>query len=117
MKNAARGLEKSEIVRTAADFNKEEEEKKKAAELAKAKSEKVPKLSKDGRYFCANKGCTKKTFVEEENGDEACLHHSGEPIFHDLTKYWTCCGKKTYDWDDFMALPTCQVGRHAIKYK
>ena len=117
MKNAAKGLEKSEKIRTAADFNKEEEQKKKEDEFEQAQKVKEPKLNKDGRYFCANKGCMKKTFVEEENGDDACHFHQGEPVFHDLKKYWTCCTKPTYDWDDFLALPTCQVGRHAIKYK
>jgi disease resistance protein len=72
---------------------------------------------KDGKYLCANKGCTTKYFLEEENGDEAWHYHSGEPIFHDLMKGWGCWNKETYDWDDFVKIPTCSVGRHVIKYK
>ena len=75
-------------------------------------------LSKDGKFICANKGCAKRTFTTEENNDTACEYHSGEAVFHDLKKYWSCCTKKVaYDWDDFLKLPTCQNGPHAIKYK
>ena len=56
-----------------------------------AEVEKKAKLNKDGRFICANKGCKAKTFVEEEQGDEVCEHHTGEPVFHDLKKYWSCC--------------------------
>jgi hypothetical protein len=62
--------------------------------------------------MCANKGCSLKSFVESENNDIACNFHSGEVVFHDLKKYWTCCNKPTYDWDEFMKLPTCSVGSH-----
>ena len=53
-----------------------------------------------------------KDFKEEENNDEACHYHPGEPIFHDIKKFWTCCKAESYDWDDFMKLPTCAVGKH-----
>ena len=113
-------------VKTAVDFNKEEAAKK-ALEEAKApptvvdEKTKIPKKNKDGRFYCSNKGCTAKTFTDEENGAEACKHHSGEAIFHDLRKYWSCCnpdgkGKVAYDWDEFMLLPTCCVGEHKYKY-
>ena len=127
--NAETGLKKEEQrIKTAADFNREQEEKdKRAAEVAAMVGssgpavEKVAKKNKDGRFICANKGCTKKNFTDEENNDEACEHHTGQPIFHDLKKYWSCCnqdgkGKVAYDWDEFMALPTCAKGPHAKKY-
>ena len=73
-------------------------------------------MNKDGtRYMCANKGCKDKSFVPEENSEEACQHHPGEPVFHDLKKYWTCCKdqhKPALDWDEFMKIPTCAVGAH-----
>ena len=68
--------------------------------------------------MCANKGCADKSFLPEENNDQACKHHSGEAIFHDLKKYWSCCSDKpAYDFDDFMKLPTCSVGEHVQRYK
>ena len=98
------------------------------AKTEEAKQEdkpKVPKLNKDGRYICANKGCAKRTFTDEENNDTACNYHSGDAVFHDLKKYWSCCnpngdsGKDiiAYDWDEFMLLKTCCTGPHTIKYK
>lgn len=74
-------------------------------------------MGKDGKFICANKGCAKRSFFPDENNDKACHYHSGDAVFHDLKKYWTCCGKTVYDWDDFMKLPTCQEGPHMIKYK
>ena len=74
---------------------------------------KEAKKNKDGRFICGNKGCVKRTFTDEENEQEnPCLYHSGEAVFHDLKKYWSCCnpngkGKVAYDWDEFMLLPTC----------
>lgn len=53
--------------------------------------------------------------MEEENGEEACKYHKGAPVFHDLKKYWSCCGKETHDWDEFMKLPTCCTGWHSPK--
>ena len=126
-------------MRTAADFNREEEERlkklaekraaEKAAKAAAAggaedNSQKKPKLNKAGKFICANKGCKIRAFTDEENGPEACNFHNGEPIFHDLKKYWSCCNPKGeggknrigYDWDEFMQLDTCQVGPHQKKY-
>ena len=78
-------------------------------------------MTRDGKKFmCAHKGCVDKSFLEEENSDAACKHHTGEPVFHDLKKFWSCCqneNKPAYDWDEFMLLPTCAVGSHEKKYK
>ncbi|CAI2381038.1 unnamed protein product [Moneuplotes crassus] len=101
-------------LRTAADYNKEQEEIKKKEEEDRPEMEAV---IKDGKYACANKGCKQKYFLEEDNSDTSCEYHSGEPIFHDLMKGWSCCKTETYDWDDFVKLPTCSVGKHVIRYK
>ena len=124
--NASAGLAKAVKMKTAEDFNREQEAKAKQLAAAKAVSaqpeeQKKAKTNKDGRYICANKGCTARTFLDEENADNACNHHTGEPIFHDLKKYWSCCnpdgkGKVAYDWDEFMLLETCAVGPHKKKY-
>ena len=110
------------------DFERKEEERKKkeAEEAAKLPQvEKKPKYTRDGtRIYCANPGCTKIHFTLEENDAEEfpCHFHSAaKPMFHDIKKYWPCCddgnGKMVaYDWDDFKKLPTCQKGKHQIKY-
>ena len=114
-------------MRTAADFNREQEEKEKAQKAAQqqqSNENKVAKKNKEGRFICGNKGCKARTFTDEENNDTACNYHSGEPVFHDLKKYWKCCNpngdqgkdKIAYDWDEFMLLSTCAVGPHSKKY-
>ena len=98
-------------MKTAADFNAEEAKKKEAKAKAEEMKEKKPVMSKDGKYMCANKGCADIKFNLEDNGPTACKHHLGEPVFHDLKKYWSCCtGKPAYDWEEFMKLPKCAVG-------
>ena len=78
------------MTRTAVDFNREVEEKK-AKDAADNAASMVPSMTRDGlKYYCANPGCSTKTFVEAENGPEACNYHKGEAVFHDLKKYWTC---------------------------
>ena len=66
------------------------------------------------RLKCKNYGCN-KYYSEEENGDTACLHHSGPPVFHDTAKYWSCCGdtKKAYDFETFQQIVGCTNGRHS----
>ncbi|RLN58114.1 hypothetical protein BBJ28_00001352 [Nothophytophthora sp. Chile5] len=62
---------------------------------------------------CKNHGCQQK-FLETENHDQACRHHSQPPMFHDMKKGWQCCSTKmVYDWDDFEKIEPCVVGRHS----
>ena len=94
------------------DFNKEQKELE-----AKKKTEEVPKklfLLPNGNLRCTNKGCNKE-FKENDNQDTSCKFHVGAPVFHDIKKYWTCCKKETWDWDEFMKIPTCAVGFHTPK--
>lgn len=66
----------------------------------------------DGTARCLNKGC-QKAFVVAENIGDVCVYHSGQPIFHDAVKFWSCCPeKKCYDFDEFMLVPGCATGRH-----
>lgn len=72
------------MYKTAVDFNKEQEEKKAAKELAEGVKEKKVVMTRDGkRFICANPGCVDKSFLMEENKDDACRHHTGEAVFHD----------------------------------
>ena len=78
------------------------------------KKEKKIFLTKEGLYKCINKGCL-KAYNEKDNMADCCGYHDGQPVFHDTKKYWTCCKKETWDWDEFMKLPTCKVGMHVPK--
>lgn len=67
---------------------------------------------KDGSYKCTNGGCNK--LYKDEDGE--CEHHEGQPVFHDIKKYWSCCKDKvTWDWDEFIKIPTCKKGKHVPK--
>ena len=44
-----------------------------------------------------------------------CVYHSGQVIFHETLKYWTCCPHKKFtDFDDFEALIGCCRGDHEM---
>jgi hypothetical protein len=69
--------------------------------------------STDNSSLCRNYGCGKK-FREEENGEGACRHHVAPPLFHETRKSWGCCPDRTaWDWDGFMQIEGCKVGRHS----
>ena len=122
--------EEASKIKSIVDFEAKEVARLKAVAEAKEKAEKEagiekqPLKTKAGKFKCANKGCSSKSaFTEEENeAEEPCSYHSGDAVFHDLKKYWSCCnpngqGKLVgYDWDEFMLLPTCQKGKHTYKY-
>eukprot|EP01066_Platyproteum_vivax_P020130 Platyproteum_vivax@DN793_c0_g1_i2.p1 len=71
-------------------------------------------VNKDGKLVCIHKGCN-ATYYESDNQPGCCRHHSGEPVFRDIKKSWTCCGVSSYDWDLFLKLPTCTTGEHSPK--
>ncbi|KAI9100679.1 HSP20-like chaperone [Phlyctochytrium arcticum] len=60
---------------------------------------------------CTNKGCGKE-YDEKANNDTACEFHAGAPVFHEGLKSWSCCTKKVVDFDEFLKIPGCTIGRH-----
>jgi hypothetical protein len=66
----------------------------------------------DGIMMCKRFGCGKK-YADHENVDGCCSYHVKPPIFHETSKYWSCCPtKKCYDWESFMEIKGCSVGQH-----
>ncbi|EGR31395.1 kelch motif family protein, putative [Ichthyophthirius multifiliis] len=98
--NAQKSLDKQEnkiVIQKISDFNKHDEnkqqEKKNQAQNEVNNNqikEKQLFVTINGNLKCVNKGCQKE-YKEEENNENACIYHSGNPIFHDLKKYWSCC--------------------------
>lgn len=40
-------------------------------------------------------------------------YHKGEAVFHDGEKYWSCCPQtRVLEFDEFMKIPGCVVGKH-----
>ncbi|XP_059564152.1 cysteine and histidine-rich domain-containing protein 1 isoform X3 [Myotis daubentonii] len=60
---------------------------------------------------CKNGGCT-KVFIGLQSLEEVCVYHSGVPIFHEGMKYWSCCRRKTSDFNTFLAQEGCTTGKH-----
>merc|ERR1712076_257092 len=60
---------------------------------------------------CKNSGCT-KTYEGEHSKGETCQYHSGAPIFHEGMKYWSCCQRKTSDFNTFLSQEGCEFGKH-----
>ncbi|XP_023818512.1 cysteine and histidine-rich domain-containing protein 1 [Oryzias latipes] len=65
---------------------------------------------------CKNGGCT-KTFEGPESDSDICSYHSGVPIFHEGMKYWSCCKRKTSDFNTFLSQEGCTKGAHLWKKK
>ncbi|GAB1608782.1 cysteine and histidine-rich domain-containing protein 1-like [Argonauta hians] len=61
--------------------------------------------------MCYNRKCG-QDFDPEQNSDDACLYHPGEPSFHEGTKKWPCCNKSSSDFTVFLDFPGCKRGRH-----
>ena len=60
---------------------------------------------------CTNSGCQKK-FSEETNTPTSCVYHSGNPVFHEGLKGWSCCKPRETHFDDFLNLKGCTEGLH-----
>lgn len=58
---------------------------------------------------CNNKGC-KASYGPDTR--TVCDFHPGYPVFHEGMKFWTCCQKKTSDFDAFLNQAGCETGRH-----
>ncbi|XP_050308364.1 cysteine and histidine-rich domain-containing protein morgana [Anthonomus grandis grandis] len=63
---------------------------------------------------CKNGGCT-ASYEGPTSNDALCLHHPGVPIFHEGLKYWSCCQRKTTDFNSFLSQEGCREGAHVWK--
>lgn len=62
---------------------------------------------------CKNYGCN-QYYLEEDNAEGSCVHHTGPPIFHDTMKCWSCCQeRKAFDFESFQLIAGCSTGKHS----
>jgi len=59
---------------------------------------------------CKNNGC--KAMFSSLTADTECVHHPGYPVFHEGLKYWTCCQRKTTEFQHFLEQEGCGLGKH-----
>ncbi|XP_056634186.1 cysteine and histidine-rich domain-containing protein morgana [Diorhabda sublineata] len=61
---------------------------------------------------CYNRGCGQK-YDPNNNKDDSCRHHPGQPVFHDAYKGWGCCNKKCTDFTEFLNIKGCTLSKHS----
>jgi len=59
---------------------------------------------------CVHKGCH-KTFSCTTVQDDECWYHPGVAVFHEGMKYWSCCQRKTSDFNNFLSQVGCTKGK------
>lgn len=60
---------------------------------------------------CKHNSCESKYLGENMSHGE-CNHHPGYPVFHEGYKFWSCCKKRTSDFNEFLKQGGCEVGTH-----
>ncbi|CAG9785635.1 unnamed protein product [Diatraea saccharalis] len=63
---------------------------------------------------CKNGGCNISYEGPQTNGT-ICTYHPGCPVFHEGLKFWSCCQKRTTDFNTFLSQPGCTTGTHKWK--
>uniref|UniRef100_A0AAY4AAM8 Cysteine and histidine-rich domain-containing protein 1 n=1 Tax=Denticeps clupeoides TaxID=299321 RepID=A0AAY4AAM8_9TELE len=104
----------------------------KAFEAIKRPSEDEPVIKLQQKVAPSLKQALEKLKLTEENAQdkkgntvyscflncsnkEVCLYHAGFPIFHEGMKYWSCCKRKTSDFNTFLSQEGCSRGEHIWK--
>lgn len=60
---------------------------------------------------CKNNGC-KMTYAGPDSNLADCTCHPGVPVFHEGMKYWSCCQRKTSEFQQFLDQEGCDIGQH-----
>eukprot|EP00731_Ephydatia_muelleri_P032091 Em0023g598a len=60
---------------------------------------------------CKNKACG-ATYQGPDSTNQECLYHTGAAIFHEGYKYWSCCQRRTSDFNEFLKQEGCTTGSH-----
>ncbi|EGG20208.1 hypothetical protein DFA_07328 [Cavenderia fasciculata] len=60
---------------------------------------------------CLRQGC-KSVYVDESSRQQECIYHSGEPVFHDGSKGYSCCKPKAAIFEEFLKIKGCKTGKH-----
>ncbi|XP_059046312.1 cysteine and histidine-rich domain-containing protein morgana [Achroia grisella] len=60
---------------------------------------------------CKNGGCN-VSYEGPQTNELVCTYHPGCPIFHEGLKFWSCCQKRTTDFNTFLSQPGCTTGFH-----
>ncbi|KAI4498097.1 hypothetical protein M0802_006921 [Mischocyttarus mexicanus] len=69
-------------------------------------------MTEEKHLHCYNRGCG-MMFDPNDNKEGDCVHHPGQPVFHDAYKGWSCCSKKCRDFTEFLNIVGCTKSFHS----
>ena len=67
-----------------------------------------PSLEIPANATCRRKACNAGYDPSIPREEEKCVHHPGQPVFHEGSKGWSCCKKKVLEFDEFLRIQGCQ---------
>ena len=56
---------------------------------------------------CRRRGCGATYTGSTARDEEKCVHHPGQPVFHEGSKGWSCCKRRVLEFDEFLKIPGC----------
>ncbi|KAF2460900.1 CORD and CS domain protein [Lineolata rhizophorae] len=68
-----------------------------------------PSLSIPDGQTCRRRGCDAKYTAGSSREEEKCIHHPGQPIFHEGSKGYSCCKRRVLEFDQFMRIEGCKT--------
>lgn len=65
---------------------------------------------------CRRRGCDAISPTEPSlsRGDQECVYHPGQALFHEGSKGWTCCKRRVLEFDEFMKIEGCKRKRNHL---
>ncbi|KAH8426018.1 cysteine and histidine-rich domain-containing protein [Aspergillus melleus] len=64
---------------------------------------------------CRRRGCNVTYEGPGASRDaENCVHHPGQPVFHEGSKGWSCCKKRVLEFDEFLKIQGCKERRRHL---
>ena len=70
-----------------------------------------PSLEIPSYATCRRRGCnaTYDSSKTRDRNAETCVHHPGQPVFHEGSKGWSCCKRRVLEFDEFLHIPGCKT--------
>ncbi|EAW07695.1 CORD and CS domain protein [Aspergillus clavatus NRRL 1] len=79
-----------------------------AAPVAEESESDDPSLEISANTTCRRRGCNAGYNPSASRDEEKCVHHPGQPIFHEGSKGWSCCKKRVLEFDEFLKIQGCK---------
>ncbi|KAL1953676.1 hypothetical protein VTO42DRAFT_2387 [Malbranchea cinnamomea] len=73
-----------------------------------------PSLEIPPNATCRRRGCNAKYTPGSSRDEEECVHHPGQPIFHEGSKGWSCCKRRVLEFDEFMKIAGCKTKKRHL---